>query len=43
VGGSFANVLPEGILRAIFAVVLAWIGIQYLRTPPAANVCVEEL
>ena len=43
VGGSLANVLPEGILRAIFAVVLVWIGIQYLRTPPAANVCVEEL
>jgi uncharacterized membrane protein YfcA len=43
VGGSFANVLPEGILRIIFVVVLVWIGMQYLRTQPAANVCIEEL
>ncbi len=32
-GGSLALVLPEGTLRIIFAAVLTWTGIRYLRTP----------
>ena len=32
-GGSFAHILSENILRFIFAVVLIWLGIRYLRTP----------
>lgn len=32
IGGSFAHILPEGTLRLIFAAVLIWTGIRYLRT-----------
>ena len=32
-GGSLAHILSEDILRFIFAVVLIWLGIRYLRTP----------
>jgi uncharacterized membrane protein YfcA len=36
-GGTFAHVLPDMVLRAIFAFLLSWTGIRYLRThPPAA-------
>ena len=31
-GGSLAYILPEGVLRIIFAVVLIWTGVRYLRT-----------
>jgi hypothetical protein len=38
-GGSLALVLPEATLRVIFAAVLTWTGIRYLRTPrPAVGV-----
>jgi uncharacterized membrane protein YfcA len=33
-GGTFAHVLPDMVLRAIFAFLLAWTGIRYLRTRP---------
>lgn len=32
IGGSFAHILSEGALRLIFAAVLIWTGIRYLRT-----------
>lgn len=32
-GGSIAHRLPEGYLRVIFASVLIWTGVRYLRTP----------
>ncbi|WP_174520475.1 sulfite exporter TauE/SafE family protein [Desulfolucanica intricata] len=32
-GGSLANILSEGALRIIFAVVLIWTGVRNLRTP----------
>jgi hypothetical protein len=32
-GGSLAHILSEGALRIIFAAVLIWTGIRYLRTP----------
>jgi len=32
-GGFFAHTLPEGVLRIMFAAVLTWTGIRYLRTP----------
>ncbi|TYO94479.1 sulfite exporter TauE/SafE family protein [Desulfallas thermosapovorans] len=32
-GGSLAHILPEGVLRIIFAAVLIWTGARYLRTP----------
>lgn len=32
IGGSMAHLLPEAILRSIFAVVLIGIGMQYLKT-----------
>lgn len=32
-GGSFAHFLSEGVLRIIFAAVLTWSGLRYLRTP----------
>jgi uncharacterized membrane protein YfcA len=31
-GGTFAHVLPESILRIIFVVVLIWTGLRYIRT-----------
>jgi uncharacterized membrane protein YfcA len=30
-GGTFANLLPENILRILFAVVLMWLGIEMIR------------
>lgn len=33
IGGSIALFLPEAALRIIFAAVLSWMGVQYLRTP----------
>jgi uncharacterized protein len=33
-GGTFAHVLSDTALRAIFAVLLTWTGIRYLRTGP---------
>jgi len=32
-GGSLAHILSEGTLRIIFAAVLIWTGVRYLRTP----------
>ncbi len=32
-GGSLAHIMPEGALRVIFAAVLIWTGVKYLRTP----------
>lgn len=32
-GGSLAHFMSEAILRVIFAAVLVWTGVQYLRTP----------
>lgn len=32
-GGSFAHLLPEFTLRVIFAAVLIWTGIRYIRAP----------
>ena len=32
-GGSFAYLLPENMLRIIFAAVIIWIGLRYARTP----------
>ena len=31
-GGSFAYLLPENMLRNIFAAVIIWIGLRYART-----------
>ena len=36
-GGIAANLLPETILRLVFAVVMIWIGIQYMRFPAPAS------
>ena len=36
-GGTFAHTLSDGVLRAIFAVLLIWTGIKYLRTIPQAS------
>jgi hypothetical protein len=33
VGGSLALILSEAVLRVIFAAVLIWTGVHYLRTP----------
>lgn len=30
-GGTFANLLPENILRILFAAVLVWLGIEMIR------------
>ncbi len=35
-GGTFAHVLSDTVLRAAFAVLLTWTGIRYLRTRPPA-------
>ncbi len=32
-GGSFASILSDDVLRYIFAAVLIWTGVKYLRTP----------
>ncbi|GAB4483957.1 MAG: sulfite exporter TauE/SafE family protein [Thermodesulfovibrionales bacterium] len=32
-GGTLAHLLPEGLLRVVFASVLVWTGARYLRTP----------
>ncbi len=32
-GGSLAHIIPEVALRIIFATVLIWTGVKYLRTP----------
>ncbi len=37
-GSSFAHNLSEGVLRIIFAAVLTWSGIKYLRTPVTETV-----
>jgi uncharacterized membrane protein YfcA len=31
-GGTLAHVLPEAALRVVFAAVLVWTGVRYLRT-----------
>jgi uncharacterized protein len=31
-GGSFAYLLPDNILRTIFAIVIIWIGLRYVQT-----------
>jgi len=36
IGGSVALMLPERTLRVIFAAVLVWTGLQYIRTPAPA-------
>ena len=33
IGGSFAHILPEYILRIIFAAVLIWTGSRYVKAP----------
>ena len=33
-GGTMAHVLSEGTLRIVFACVLIWTGLRYLRTKP---------
>jgi uncharacterized protein len=33
-GGSFAYLLPDNVLRTIFAVVIIWMGVRYARTRP---------
>jgi uncharacterized membrane protein YfcA len=39
IGGSIAQLLPEEYLRMLFAVVLIWLGLRYLRTAaPRATV-----
>jgi uncharacterized membrane protein YfcA len=41
VGGIFANLLPENILRIFFATVLAWLAIEMIRRsqPLDAELC----
>lgn len=41
VGGYFANILPENILRIFFATVLAWLAIEMIRQsqPSDAELC----
>jgi hypothetical protein len=34
-GGNLAHVLSEGTLRIVFALVLIWTGVRYLKTPVA--------
>jgi len=34
VGGTLAHLLPDNILRVIFALVLIWTGFRYVRTAP---------
>ena len=45
-GGSLAHILSEGSLRMIFAAVLIWTGVKYLRTPKPqsdeGSITVEE-
>ncbi|MDT8436902.1 MAG: sulfite exporter TauE/SafE family protein [Gemmatimonadota bacterium] len=36
-GGSFALGLPAPLLRAVFSVVLVWLGLRYLRRGPATR------
>ena len=36
-GGTFAHFLSDMALRAIFAILLIWTGIRYLRTPTASG------
>jgi uncharacterized membrane protein YfcA len=36
-GGTLAHILPEGALRVVFAAVLIWTGLQYLRTKSQAS------
>jgi uncharacterized membrane protein YfcA len=38
-GSSLALVLPEAVLRVIFAAVLIWTGVRYLRTKAPKIVC----
>jgi uncharacterized membrane protein YfcA len=33
VGGTLAHLLPDNILRVIFAIVLIWTGFRYVKTP----------
>ena len=37
VGGMFANLLPETILRSLFAAVLVWLGIEMIRRSRQAD------
>ncbi len=36
-GGSFAHLLPEFALRGIFALVLIWTGIHFMRAPASSS------
>ena len=36
-GATIAGYLPDANLRYIFALMLAWIGVRYLRTPPPST------
>ena len=36
-GATIAGYLPDANLRYLFALVLFWIGIRYLRTPPPST------
>ena len=42
-GGTFAHVLSDAVLRALFAVILTWTGVRYLRTPPPAAAPLEKI
>ena len=33
VGGTLAHLLPDNLLRVIFAIVLIWTGLRYVKTP----------
>jgi hypothetical protein len=36
-GGSFAHMLPEAMLRLLFVVMLIWMGMKYLCSPFAQD------
>ena len=36
-GGSLAHVPPDNVLRLVFAAVLIWTGLKYLRTRPRSS------
>jgi uncharacterized membrane protein YfcA len=42
IGASIALMLPETALRWIFAAVLVWTGLQYVRTPASVPACDEN-
>jgi len=41
-GGTFAHVLSDTVLRAIFAILLTWTGIRYLRTRKTQGATQEQ-